>query len=216
MVTTEAVASIGARRSRLLRFRIGEELGNTRRALGISRRELARRTGIGPQRIARAERGDPAALTLDVAARLAAALGLQLATSLRPNGDAIRDRGHLALLDRLRRRLPPRAVLRTEVPIPIAGDLRSADAMIEVAGGTILVEAETHLGDVQLVERRTAAKARDLGALRTMLLFAETRHNRRVLRDHPELLERFPVTARRALAAISGGADPGGDAIVVL
>lgn len=215
MATKEPSSAIGERRSRLLRFRVSEELGNTRRALGISCRELARRTGIGPQRIARAERGEVDALTIDVAARIAPGLGLQLAVSLHPNGDAVRDKGHLALINRLRRR-SPQVVLRVEVPIPIAGDLRSADAVIAVAEGEILVEAETHLGDVQLVERHAAAKARDLGALRTVLLVADTRHNRQVIEDHPELIERFPVNTRTCLAKLAKGKDPGGDALVIL
>jgi transcriptional regulator with XRE-family HTH domain len=176
-------------------------LGNTRRALGISCRELGRRTALGPQRIARAERGEVDALTIDVAARIAPALGLQLAVSLHPNGDPVRDKGHLALIDRLRRRLP-RLALHVEVPIPIVGD--------------ILVEAETHLGDIQLIERRAAAKARDLSALHTILLVADTRHNVQVINEHPELRERFPVDGGTCLARLVNGVDPGGDALVIL
>jgi transcriptional regulator with XRE-family HTH domain len=190
-------------------------LGNTRRALGISCRELGRRTALGPQRIARAERGEVDALTIDVAARIAPALGLQLAVSLHPNGDPVRDKGHLALIDRLRRRLP-RLALHVEVPIPIVGDLRSADALITLPVGDILVEAETHLGDIQLIERRAAAKARDLSALHTILLVADTRHNVQVINEHPELRERFPVDGRTCLARLVNGVDPGGDALVIL
>lgn len=207
---------MGEQRSRLLRLRPAYELASTRKALGLSRREIARRIGIGPQRIARAERGDPDALTIDVAARIAPVLGLQLAVSLHPNGDRVRDQGHLALIARLRDRLRPPVVLRTEVPIPISGDLRSADGVISLPSGDLLVEAETHLGDIQSLERRCAAKARDLGASRTILLVADTRHNRQVIRDHPELLERFPIGTRPCLARLAKGEDPGGDALVIL
>lgn len=215
MASKETIASVGERRSRMLRFRTAEEIANTRRALGISCRELGRRTGIGPQRIARAERGDVDALTIDVAARLAPALGLQLAVSLHPNGDAVRDRGQLALMNRFRSRLPS-ITLRTEVPVPIPGDLRSADGVVTIAAGQVLVEAETHLGDVQLIERRVAAKARDLGVLRTVLLAADTRHNHQVIRNHPELTERFPIGTRTCLTRLARGEDPGGDALVIL
>lgn len=182
----------------------------------MSLREVGRRVGVGHEVIARAERGDPATLTIDLVARIAAVLGLELAASLHPDGDPVRDRGHLALLSRMRSRLPASVGWRAEVPIPIAGDLRSGDAIISAECGDTLVEAETHLGDIQALERRASAKARDLGAARTVLLVAHTRHNRQVIRDHPELKERFPVGTRECLARLTRGVDPGGDCLVVL
>ena len=216
MARGDTVAGLGARRSRLLRVRVGEELFVARRTRGISLRELGRRIGVGEHRVARAERGDPGALTIDLAARLAPALGLVLAVQLYPDGDPVRDRAHLALIGRLRTRLGVGSRLRVEVPVPIAGDRRSGDAMLDVEGGSVLIEAETHLGDLQAIERKGAAKARDLGATRLVLLVADTRHNRAVIRLHPELRERFPVPARACLAGLSAGRDPGCDALVLL
>ena len=155
-------------------------------------------------------------MTLDLVARMAAALGNQLAASLYADGDPLRDRAHLALLARLRKRLAPSLRWRVEIPIPIAGDRRSGDATISAARWTALVEAETRLGDLQQVERRAAAKQRDLGAERLILLVSDTRHNRAVLRLHPELAERFPIDQRRCLSALAQGEDPDGDAIIVL
>jgi hypothetical protein len=100
--------------------------------------------------------------------------------------------------------------------MPIAGDLRSADGLIEGSFGTAVVEAETRLTDFQAVERKSALKARDLGADRVILLVADTPNNRRALQLHPEIRERFPVGTRRCLAALSRGGDPGGDSLVVL
>ncbi len=164
MAGRESLATLGAKRSRLLRQRIGDELANARIVGGLSVREVSRKVGVSADRVARAERGDPSALTLDLAARLAPIVGLQLATTLHLNGDPVRDRAHLALLDRFRRRLHPSLKWRTEVPMPIPGDLRSADGLIEGGFGTALVEAETRITDVQSVERKSALKARDLGA----------------------------------------------------
>jgi hypothetical protein len=167
------------------------------------------------------ERGEPAALTIDLAARIAPVVGLQLAASLHPNGDPVRDRAHLALLDRFRARLHASLLWRTEVPMPIAGDLRGADGVIGggVAPngvGTVLVEAETRLTDLQAVERKALLKKRDLGADRLILLIADTPNNRKVLELHPELQERFPIGTRKCLAALARGVDPGGDCLVVL
>ena len=183
---------------------------------GLSRRECACRIGVSPQTWARAERGDAAALTLDLAARMGPAVGMATVVSLYPDGDAVRDRGQLALLARLRLRIPDAPNWRVEVPVPIAGDLRSGDAMVTVDTGDVLVEAETRLDDLQAVLRKGAAKARDLGAVRLVLLVADTRHNRRVIRDHPELRERFPIDTRTCLTRLAKGQDPGGDALVIL
>jgi hypothetical protein len=49
-----------------------------------------------------------------------------------------------------------------------------------------------------------------------ILLFAETRHNRTVLRLHPELRERFPIGTREYLRALALASDPGGDCLVIL
>lgn len=216
MATRDSAAARGIRRSRLLRNRTADASGIARRGAGLSIREVARLVGASPDTIVRLERGDPNAMTIDLVARVAEVLGLELAASLHPNGDPVRDRGHLALLARLRQRIPSSLNWRVEVPIPIAGDLRSGDAMVTVTERDILIEAETRLDDLQAVERKGAAKARDLGALRTVLLVADTRHNRQVMRDHPELAQRFPIDTRACLARLAKGQDPGGDALVIL
>jgi transcriptional regulator with XRE-family HTH domain len=216
MATWESPAARGARRSRMLRQRTGDELGTHRRSLGISLREIAHKLEVSVDRLARAERGDASALTIDLAAQYAAVVGLTLAVSLHPGGDAVRDRGHLALLERFRRRLPAGVKWRTEVPIPIAGDLRSGDAVMSTKSVDHLVEAETHLGDFQAFERRIGAKARDLGTDRMVLLLADTRHNRAMLHTIPAIREQFPIDARAWFRAIGRGEDPGGDALVIL
>lgn len=216
MAVRESVACRGQRPSRLLRHRAAEGLVGVRHASGLSVRAVARLVQVSPSRIARLEAGDPGTTTIDLVARVAAALGLELAASLYPSGDPIRDRAHLALLERLRARLPQAARWRTEVPVPILGDLRSGDAIVSTSAGDVLIEAETHVSDVQLVERRSSAKARDLGAIRLILLIADTRHHWTLLRDHPEVRERFPVGTKAALAALRGGRDPGADGLIVL
>lgn len=216
MATRESDAARGERRSRLLRHRLGQELGDARRAIGLSLREISRKLGVSVDRLIRAERGDATTLTIDFVARYAALLGLELAASLYPIGTAIRDKGHLDLLERFRRRLPQLVRWRTEVPIPITGDGRSADGVASTEHADYLVEAETHLGDFQALERRISAKARDLGVDRVVLLLADTRHNRTVVREVPGVRARFPIDAKTWFHAIAQGQDPGGDALVIL
>ena len=100
--------------------------------------------------------------------------------------------------------------------MPLPGDLRSADVVIDGPSVDEMVEAETRLNDLQALERRVRIKQRDLGVRRVILLVADTRHNRSVLSAHPEVVERFPVSTRACLAALRLGRDPGGDAIVLL
>ena len=102
------------------------------------------------------------------------------------------------------------------MPIPIPGDLRSADVVIDGPSVDAMVEAETRLDDLQAMERRINLKQRDLGVRRVILLVADTRHNRAILEAHPDLLQRFPVSTRACLLALREGRDPGGDAIVLL
>ncbi|MCI0582388.1 MAG: hypothetical protein L0227_05750 [Chloroflexi bacterium] len=166
--------------------------------------------------VIRALRAERPTLTLDFAARASAVVGMELAASLHPAGAPARDKGHLALLERLRRRLAPSLRWRPEVPVPIPGDPRSADAVIESEAFEILVEAETHLYDVQALERAISGKQRDLGIGTIILLVADTRHNRQVISSLPDLRARFPIPARVALAALARGQAPGGDAIIVL
>ena len=212
----DSVAALGARRSALLRQRIASELANARFNGGLSLREVARKVGTSVDRLKRAERGEPNVLTIDLAARVAPVMGLQLAASLFPNGDPVRDRAQLRLLDRFTARLHASLSWRTEVPMPIPGDLRGADGVIGSGFGSIIVEAESRLSDLQAVERRALLKKRDLGADRLILLIADTPNNRKVLELHPELRERFLIGTRKCLAALARGEDPGGDCLVVL
>jgi hypothetical protein len=113
-------------------------------------------------------------------------------------------------------RLPSALRWRTEVPIPIDGDRRRADAVVDGSGVEAMVEAETRIDDIQALERRLSAKQRDLGIPRVTLLVADTRHNRSVVANNPQLRARFPVTTRVCLGALARGQDPGGDALVFL
>ena len=165
-------------------------------------------------------------IDLDLLSRIASALGGELSIGVHPIGPPVRDKAHVALLERFAARLGPNVAWQTEVPIPLPGDLRSADGVATVPpnpagpvdGGPVdaVVEAETRLHDVQATERRLRAKQRDLGTKRAILLVADTRHNRGVISAVPELRRQFPVGTRSCLAAFKAGRDPGADCLVIL
>jgi transcriptional regulator with XRE-family HTH domain len=225
MPTRESPIQRGRRLGRTQRRRIGEEFRTTRIGLGMSLREVGRRLGISHSAVARRERGDIESLSIDQIAVMAAVLGLESRLQLYPVATPLRDAAQLALLARFRARLPPELRFRIEVPIPIPGDLRSADGVVDrlrsdpVRPGrnvAAIIEAETRVGDVQVVIRRLRAKQRDLGVERAVLLLSDTRHHRALVAAEPTLRAAFPVSQRVALRALAEGRDPGGDAILLL
>jgi hypothetical protein len=156
--------------------------------------------------------------SIDQISRLAAVLGLDLSIRLHPAGDPVRDTAHLALLDRLRRRLHPTLGWQTEVPMPIPGDRRAWDAVIKVKDVRIGVEAVTRLTDIQELERRLALKRRDSDFDHVILLLANTRTNRdaRVGAGGRSLLDAFPIKPRAVLEALADGRDPPGSSVITL
>lgn len=195
---------------------MGEEIRQARNAASLSQREVGRMLGVTHSSIGRMERGDVARLSFERIAVVGAILGLDLHARLYPSGSPVRDGAHLALLERLRKRLGSMLRFRLEVPVPIAGDHRSADGVIDGEDVDAMVEAETRVDDVQALLRRIRAKQRDLGSRRVILLLSDSRNNRSVLAHHPELAAEFPIHPRACLRALSAGVDPGGDAILLL
>jgi transcriptional regulator with XRE-family HTH domain len=212
----ETAVQRGRRLGRSQCRRAGEELRVARAGSGLSQRTLASMSGRSHATIGRIERGATRTLDIMFLATVAAIVGLDLRVSLFPSGSPVRDAAHLALISRFRARVSALLRWRTEVPMPITGDLRSADVVIDGPEIDAMVEAETRLDDLQALDRRLATKQRDLGSTRLILLVADTRHNRAVLAAHPEFRARFPVSTRACLMALAEARDPGGDALVVL
>ena len=216
MPTYDTSRQRGTRRGRILLQRVGHELHQARTGAGVGAREVASAAGISHTQVLRIERATAPHVDLDVLARVAAAVGHELAIAIHPVGPPVRDVAHLKLLGRLRSCLPASVRWQAEVPMPITGDARSADALLTGETFRAIVEAETRLADVQATERRIAAKARDLGVDRVILLVLDSRHNRDVIATTPELSRRFPVATRDALWALRRGRDPGGDCLIRL
>jgi transcriptional regulator with XRE-family HTH domain len=197
--------------------RIGRELRLARVTAGKTQRHVAHRLGTSQSRVSTIERGRCASATVLQLSRHAASVGLRLHIAAYPGGRRLLDAPQLALLNRFRARIAAIWRWEQEVPVPIEGDLRAADARITGGGSTVVVEAITRLADVQAQTRAAQLKRRDLGAQRLILLLAATAANRRAVREAgPALSDAFPITARAALEALAVGRDPGGDALIFL
>lgn len=167
--------------------------------------------------VSRIERARLRRLSLADLVRVGTIVGLDLSVRAYPGGNPLRDAAHLALLGRLRSLLAPSLGWRTEVPLPLPGDQRAWDALISGAGRPIAVEAETRLRDVQGLARRIALKQRDGDVDRIVLLIADTKTNRSILRSEaPAFAPAFPVPPQEILAALRRGHDPNGSGIVLL
>ena len=129
----------------------------------------------------------------------------------------MRDRAHVALLERLRVRLAPGLRWRVEVPLAIPGDLRAWDAEVAGVGWRMRIDAETAIADGQLLERRLALKGRDSGPGHVVLLVADTRANRQAIQLlRPGLRDLLRLDTRAVLRALGAGLDPGAGGIVVI
>jgi len=181
----------------------------------FSQRKLGSLVELSHAAVGRIERSEVSP-DLITAARLCAVLGLELSVGCHPVSSPVRDRAHLDLLELLHRELHASLRWETEVWLPIPGDLRALDARIIGPNFRCMVEAETHLSDVQAALRKIHLKQRDAGMPRVMLLLRGTRHNRRVLVESAGLRRAFPLGTRQILAALRVGRDPGGNGIVVL
>jgi len=193
------------------------EIRQTRRGSGLSIRAVASSVGLSESTFGRIERAELRNVTVAQLATACAAVGLRFSGRAYPDGDPIRDAGQIRLIERFRRQLPISVVWRTEVPVPIPGDLRAWDGQLRFGPIVVGVEAETRLVDVQALDRRIGLKARDANVAIVILLVADTGTNRRRLVEHREALRAsFPLDTRAVLAAVRAGRPPSAGGIVVL
>jgi transcriptional regulator with XRE-family HTH domain len=196
---------------------VGWEIRESRMGAGLTCAQVGAACGISASYEARIERGEARRVSVVLLALLCAAVGLDLSVRAFPAGTPLRDSAHLALLARVRASLHPGWTWRSEVPIPLPGDPRSWDAVIDRDGLRIGVEAETRVRDIQALDRRIALKLRDSGLDHVILVLADTRSNRAVLRAFADdLRANHPIPPRVAKAALASGEDPGGSAVLLL
>jgi transcriptional regulator with XRE-family HTH domain len=217
VTTRERASDRGRRRGERLLEGLLREARDARVARNLSQRAVGNALGLSNSRISIIESGGYSDIPFVVLSQLLAVVGLDLSARAYPAGGGIRDAGQLKLLERLRVRVANSFTWRTEVAMPIPGDLRAWDAALMGRALRIGVDAETRLRDIQAVDRRVMLKLRDSAFDRAILLVAATRNNRLAMREAgASLRENYPVPARIALKALSAGHDPGGNSLIML
>jgi len=216
MTTRERRVDRGKRRASRALIAIGDEFREARMAARFPQGALGDLVGLSHSQISRVERGLVAGVSYATLATIGAVLGLDVPLRAYPNGDPVRDAAQLALLARFRALLPDGYRHRTEVPLGIPGDRRAWHEVLDGGAWSIPVEAETRLRDTQALRRKVALKCSDAGVDAILLVVADTRHNRHVLRlAAPDFKEAFPVNGRDAMAALRRGDRPTRSAIVM-
>jgi len=194
MATSERSIDIARREGARTRARLADELRRARRSAGLSQTAAGAPCGVC----------------------LAGVVGLDFAIRTFPAADALREAGHARLLGRFRQRLHPNVRWRTEVPLPIPGDRRAWDGLIEGHDRRQPVEAETVIADAQATERKLSLKLRDGGFDDVILVVADTPKYREALAAAPAAFSRLDTPPRDRLAALGAARDPRGSGIVLL
>lgn len=195
---------------------VGREVRAARHMAGVSQDALASAAGLSGSEVGRIERGEAPWLTVEHAARLLRAVGLDLWLKTFPLGPPIRDAGHLRLLADFEARLASSVSPHREWAIPNDRDRRALDLFLSGLPKRTGVEAETNLPDLQALERDLNLKRRDAALERLILVVRDSKRNRDTLRAADALRRSFPLSTRAVMSALSRGRDPGADGIVVL
>jgi transcriptional regulator with XRE-family HTH domain len=218
MPARETVASRARARADAVSILFAREVRDARLALGKSQHDAAREAGVDRSDWSRMERGEKRDITLPSAVRIAAAVGLDLSMKCYPSDQVTRDVAHVRLLHDLRVLLGPEWEWSYEVAVGLPPDRRHWDAVARhrVTGLVIRVEAETRLRDIQATLRKVGGKsATDPG--RVLLAVRDTRSNRLAAAAATDILgSAFPASARRALAMLRAGQDPGADLLLMV
>ena len=183
---------------------------------GLGQRVAAEAAGMSHAQFGRIERAALTSLTFDQACRAGLAVGLRFSGRLHPDGDPVRDSAQLRLLDRFTALLPSFARVNREAPLPIPGDRRAWDALVTLDGRRAGCEAETHVRDVQALERKLALKLRDGAVDVVILVLADSRQHRQLLEHHrPALRDLLPLDNAQVRRALRAARLPEASGIVV-
>lgn len=199
---------------------VGEEIRNARQDVGVSLSRLAAEAGVSKGYLHQIESGD-ASPSVEVLARIAAALGGRIAVQYHPGtGPAIRDHLQAAIIEAFLAILHARWRRFLEVGVyrPVRGVI---DLVLDEPEQGVLIasEAQSELRRLEQQVRWATAKADALAAggsselagvvtqrrVSRLLLLRSTTATRELARLHPHILgAAYPATHEDALASLTG------------
>ncbi len=133
-----------------------------------------------------------------------------------PGDGVVHDAGQVSLIRRFRERVGDVGRWAFEVPIPTPRDQRAVDAVLTLPAGRVGFEFCTRLADAQAQLRAAHLKKRDASLDRMVVVVQATHANRRALGEAaPAMVELFPGSTRRVMAALAAGQLPPTDGVVL-
>jgi transcriptional regulator with XRE-family HTH domain len=191
---------------------VGTEFRNKRNELGLSQAAVAKAARISRSTYSRIERGKSPGLTVVVAARVGAMLGLDLSLKTYPGGQPLRDEASAKRIKYLKDLTGPPLRARTEVPLPQRSDhveLRRWDLMLTGGAKRTGLEFEARLYDAQAQVGRWNIKLRDDPVDAFVVVLADTQRNRQAFAQYETLFADFPRIGTAAfLAMLRSGTHP--------
>ena len=142
----------------------GADLREARIAAGLRQIDVARALRRSASAIGRVERNAARRVAIEDLAAQAAAVGLKLSTQLYPAAGRLRDASQLQMINRYRETVAPGGwMIRLEVPVGGAGDLRAFDLVLSRPPTYVAHEFVSRLRDVQAQIRPLLRKQQDSG-----------------------------------------------------
>lgn len=182
---------------------------------GLTQARVAAVAGISRPQLASLECGRRTP-TIELLARLAAVVGLELSLRVFPGGAPLRDAGQLRLLARFVDLVGNGWQSRAEVPVSAdPRDRRAFDLVLTTGSQRVAVEAVSRLVAADSQVRRIMLKANVARVDAVLLVLADTRHNRDAsAAAAPTLRASFPLDPRSAMRALRAGHAPTANGIV--
>lgn len=206
----------------------GNDIARQREDAGLTRAELARAASVDPSYLRRIEAG-VVSPSVDTYARLATALGSDLALRLYPNtGPSIRDQHQAPILEGLLALAHPRWRRFVEIGVwsPARGSI-DAGLFDPHANAFVAVEIQSEIRRLEQLIRWSADKAASLPSwdgwrlldpvpdISQLLVVRDTRATRSIAREFRRTLAvAFPADPEDALSALSGTTRWPGNAIL--
>lgn len=205
----------------MLLARTLSEFAIARDAAGLSHDQLAAALGRSPTSVRRLLTGGLEDSGVIALSEVASVLGFEVSLGLHPVGDALRDKGQLAVGRRFDELLASVWRVTDETLLPGAGELRAWDKLLRLVGASppylVGVDIETRIRDIQALTRRTRTPERDGQADAILIILADTATNRRLAPELRSALgDNYTTTPRALLRNLRSGERLVGSGVVLV
>jgi len=210
--TTERLYDRGTRLGERRLTDLGAEFRAKRLELGLSQKRVATAVRISASTYSRIERGKSPSLSVVMACRIGAVLGLDVSAKAFAGGDHLRDEAQVKKIRELRAEIGSPLRTSTEVLLPQRGDrreLRRWDLIARADAKRTALEFEMRIYDAQAQQGAWNLKRRDDPVDHFVLVLADTKRNRETLRLYPDLFSDLPrLRTATVLDALRAGKHP--------